>query len=490
VSKGGTGTGTVTSSPGGIDCGSDCSERYPSGTVVTLSATPASDATFAGWSGGGCSGTGACPVTLSSAKNVTATFTLKTYTLKVSKSGTGKGTVTSSPTGITCGSTCAKAFPQGTAVSLTATPYTGSAFAGWGGACSGSGACQVTLTSAQSVTASFVPLTLRINDASLTEGHSGTQDLVFTLSLSGVSAGTVKVDYATANGSATAGSDYTLTKGTLSFAPGVTQQTLSVPVLGDTTLEPNETLSVNLSRPSGASLADKQGLGLIRNDDGPALSIADASRTEGDSGSQDLTFTVTLSAASAAVVTVNYATQDLTAIAGSDYVATSGTLTFPANSTSQTVTVALRGDTDAEANEGFSVLLFRPSNNAYLADSQGLGLIVNDDSPTLSIADAAGSEGDSGSQPLTFTVTLSAPSANTVTVNYATQDLTATAGSDYVTTSGTLSFAPGVTTQTFEVTLRGDTALEPDETLAVRLSRPNYATLADDLGVGTIVNDD
>ena len=490
VSIDGDGVGTVLSDPPGIDCGSDCEEKYSSGTLVTLSATPAADATFAGWSGGGCSGTGTCQVTLTSAKSVTATFTLKTHTLKVTKSGTGKGTVTSSPAGISCGSVCAKAFPQGTLVSLSATPYTGSAFAGWSGACTGTGACQVTLDSAQSVAASFVPLTLRISDASLSEGHSGTQDLTFTLSLSGVSAGTVKVDYATANGSASAGSDYTTTKGSLSFAPGVTQQTLRVPVLGDTTLEANETLYVNLSRPSGASLADKQGLGLILNDDGPALSIADASLTEGHSGSQVLTFTLTLSAPSATEVKVIYATQDLTATAGSDYVATNGTLTFPPNTTSQTLAVAILGDTAAEPNEGFTLNLSRPSSNAYLADSQGLGLILNDDSPRLSINDVSRTEGDSGSQTLAFTVSLSAPSASVVTVRYATQDLTATAGSDYDAASGALSFDPGVTSQVINLNLHGDTVPEVDETFTLKLTRPANATLADDLGVGTIVNDD
>ena len=490
VGKAGTGTGTVTSSPAGIDCGSDCDEKYSSGTLVTLSATPAADATFAGWSGGGCSGTGTCQVTLTSAKSVTATFTLKTQTLKVTKSGTGKGTVTSSPAGISCGNTCAKAFPQGTQVNLSATPYTGSAFAGWSGACTGTGACQVTLGSAQSVAARFVPLTLRISDASLSEGHSGTQDLTFTVSLSGVSAGTVKVDYATANGTASAGSDFTTTKGTLSFTPGVTQQTLRVPVKGDTTLEANETLYVNLSRPSGASLADKQGLGLIRNDDGPALSIADASLSEGQSGTQVMTFTVTLSAPSATAVSVDYATQDRTATVDSDYLEANDTLTIPAGATSGTISVVIRGDTLAEANELFTLVLTRPSTNAYIADGEALGTLINDDSPALSISDASLTEGHSGTQMMTFTVTLNAPSASPVYVDYSTDDDTAAMDSDYLEATDTLSFPPGVTSQTLDVPVLGDTLPELNETFVVRLSRPVNATLADDQGLGTIVNDD
>jgi len=158
VSKSGTGSGTVTSSPAGINCGSDCSESYDQdqGTSVTLTATPATGSTFGGWSGA-CSGTGACTVTMNAAKSVTATFNLQPAgnTLTVSKTGTGSGTVKSSPTGINCGSDCSEAYNQGTSVTLTATPTTGSTFGGWSGACSGTGACTVTVDGAVTVTAEF-----------------------------------------------------------------------------------------------------------------------------------------------------------------------------------------------------------------------------------------------------------------------------------------------------------------------------------------------
>jgi len=158
VSKSGTGTGTVTSSDESIDCGATCSAIYSSVTSVTLTATPASGSTFAGWSGGGCSGTGTCTVTMSSGQTVTATFNVITYTLTVSTSGTGTGTVTSSPGGITCGSTCSATYKNGTSVTLTATAASGSIFGGWsGGGCAGTGTCTVVMSSSQSVTASFVP---------------------------------------------------------------------------------------------------------------------------------------------------------------------------------------------------------------------------------------------------------------------------------------------------------------------------------------------
>jgi subtilisin family serine protease len=155
VDKAGTGTGTVTSSPAGIDCGSTCSASFDAGTSVTLTATAAAGSRFAGWSGGGCSGTGTCQVTLNAATTVTATFTLQ-HTLSVTKDGTGTGSVTSSPAGIDCGSTCAAPFDSGTSVTLTATADSGSDFTGWsGGGCSGTGTCTVTLNADTTVTATF-----------------------------------------------------------------------------------------------------------------------------------------------------------------------------------------------------------------------------------------------------------------------------------------------------------------------------------------------
>ena len=156
VTKGGTGGGTVTSSPAGIDCGPTCSAPYTGGTAVTLTAAPASDSGFTGWSGAGCSGTGACTVTMSAATTVTATFDRQRFLLTVAKSGTGTGTVTSSPAGIDCGATCSASYDSGTVVTLTASPAGGATFTGWsGGGCSGTGACNVAVTAATTVTATF-----------------------------------------------------------------------------------------------------------------------------------------------------------------------------------------------------------------------------------------------------------------------------------------------------------------------------------------------
>jgi len=155
VTKAGTGTGSVTSTPIGINCGVDCTENYNENTVVTLTATPTSNSDFNGWSGAGCSGTGTCVVTMDAAKSVTATFNLKTYLLSVALGGSGTGSVTSAPAGISCASDCSETYNHGTVVSLTATADLGSTFAGWSGACTGTGSCSVTMDAAKSVTATF-----------------------------------------------------------------------------------------------------------------------------------------------------------------------------------------------------------------------------------------------------------------------------------------------------------------------------------------------
>ena len=167
VAKNGTGTGTVASTPAGIDCGGDCNERFPGGTTVTLTATPIAGSLFTGWSGGGCSGTGSCVV--STTATVTATFNLPAptpFTVTINKNGTGTGTVTSAPAGITCGGVCAGTYPGGARVTLTATTDAGSVFTGWnGGGCAGAGLCVVSTTATVTATFSVIPppITVTVN---------------------------------------------------------------------------------------------------------------------------------------------------------------------------------------------------------------------------------------------------------------------------------------------------------------------------------------
>lgn len=153
VSKEGTGAGQVVSTPRGINCGQTCNAFFAAGSVVSLTATPAMGSLFTGWSGA-CAGAGACMLTLDAAKSVTATFEAA-YELTVMKAGPGKGTVKSMPAGIDCGNACTAPLASGTLVTLTATPDMGWVFAGWSGACTGTGACMLTMDGAKMVTATF-----------------------------------------------------------------------------------------------------------------------------------------------------------------------------------------------------------------------------------------------------------------------------------------------------------------------------------------------
>jgi PKD repeat protein len=340
----------------------------------------------------------------------------------------------------------------------------------------------------------FVPQ-VNIGDGSVVEGNpgGGTPSINFAVTLSAPTTVPVSVAYATADGTATAGSDYDAASGTVTFAPGETSKTITVSVRPDTMYEPDETFNVNLSSPNGVTIADGQGVGTILNDDSPpTITAASSSVTEGNSGTTTMTFTVTLSSASYQPVSVQYATQDDTAVAGSDYSAATGTVTVAPGQTQATFTVNVLGDTTYEPDEQFLVNLSSPTNGS-LGTTQVAGTILNDDGiPAISVDSPSVLEGDSGTTSLVFTVSLSNASTDTITVAYATADGTATAGSDYTATSGTLTFAPGETSKAVTVAVSGDTDLEPDETLTLTLSNPVNATLGTGTGTGTgtILNDD
>ncbi|WP_319428522.1 Calx-beta domain-containing protein [Mycobacterium sp. RTGN5] len=444
--------------------------------------------------------------------------------------------------------------------------------------------------------------TLSVADTTVAEGNSGTTNATFTVTLSKPSTTPVTVNYSTSNGTATA-SDFTATTGTLTFAAGVTTQTITAKVTGDTTVEPNETFTVSLASPAGATLSRATATATITNDDVvtvPSVSIADTSVAEGNSGSSNATFTVTLSQASTTPVTVNYSTSSGTATAPGDFTAATGTLTFAAGVTSQTITVKVTGDTTVESSETFTVSLASPAG-ATISRTTATATITNDDvatpvpgnnsvtyavvddwgsghtanmtvtagqalkswtvefdsaaqitgiwnaqiashvgthyvitnmayngavaagqsmtfgyqatpgaaastptnlkvngvavstpptTPSLSIADTTVAEGNSGTSNATFTVTLSKPSTTPVTVNYSTSSGTATAGNDFTATTGTLTFAAGATSQTITVKVTGDTAIEPNETFTVALVSPAGATITRATATATITNDD
>ncbi|MBK7030042.1 MAG: tandem-95 repeat protein [Bacteroidales bacterium] len=347
--------------------------------------------------------------------------------------------------------------------------------------------------------------TVSINSVSNNEGNAGTTNYTFTVSLSQASDATVTVDYATANGTATvADLDYVAKTGTLTFAAGETSKTITVVVNGDIKIENDETFTVALSnlvvnsRP--ITLGASTGTGTIVNDDNASISIGDVSLTEGNTGTKNFTFTVTLTDAVSGTVTVDYATANGTAtLVDGDYIATSGTVVFSAGQTSKTIIVPVNGDTKVEADETFTVELSNLANGGYdviLGTSTGNGTILNDDAATISINDVTANEGNSGTTSFTFTVSMSNASDDVVTVDYATSNGTATsADPDYTAiTATTLTFAAGETSKTITVSVNGDTKVEADETFTVTLSNldnnGNDVTVSDATGTGTITNDD
>ncbi len=227
----------------------------------------------------------------------------------------------------------------------------------------------------------------------------------------------------------------------------------------------------------------------------PTRFIDDVQVTEGTGGTVDAVFMVTLvvpgSAAVEGQVTVQFQTRDGSALAqDGDYQPASGQLTFPPGGGVLPVPVTVVGDAEVEPDENFFVDLFDPVG-AVISDGEGEATILDDDQTALSIGDATVVEGDAGTTPATFTVTLSAPSATPVSVEFQTRDGSATAADgDYQPAMGQVVFAPGQLVATLEVQVNGDTTVEPDEDYFVDLFNPVGATIDDGQGEGTIQNDD
>jgi hypothetical protein len=229
-----------------------------------------------------------------------------------------------------------------------------------------------------------LPPTVSVTDATVTEGDASPVPAVFTVSLSAPSGQTVTVQHGTADGTATAGADYAAGSGTLTFPPGTVTQPVSVPVLGDLLDEDDETFTLDLSNPTGATIGDGQGVGTVTdNDPLPFLLAGDCAAEEGDAGSTPCALPIQLWPMSGRTVAVAYSTADGTATAGSDYTPASGILTFAPGTTQQIASVGVLGDTVMEADESFTLVLSAPVN-AEIGSNPGSALIVDDDGPSLS----------------------------------------------------------------------------------------------------------
>lgn len=333
--------------------------------------------------------------------------------------------------------------------------------------------------------------TISVSPASVVE--DGAPNLVYTVILNQANpAAATTVNY-TIGGTAANGTDYATIASPLVIAAGNTTGTITVNPTADATIEADETVTLTLAAGAGYTVGvPNAATGTILNDDLPNLVINDVTANEGNAGITNFTFTVSLSApAGPGGVTFDIGTANGSATAGVDYVASSLTgQTIPTGSSTYTFTVLVNGDLLDETDETFFVNVTNVVN-AVVVDGQGVGTINNDDpDPALSINDVTVVEGNAGTVNAVFTVTLSAASGLPVGVSYATADGTATQPADYTSTSGTLTFTPGQTTQTITVPVIGETVPEANETFFVNLSGATNATISDNQGLGTITNDD
>jgi hypothetical protein len=334
--------------------------------------------------------------------------------------------------------------------------------------------------------------TLAVTDTRLVETPGGIAAR-FSVTLADGSAG-ASVVVATANGTAVGPGDFVpVGPTTLTFAAGEVRKDVTVTVNDDALDEAGEAFFLDLSAPVGAVVRDGRGRALVSDDDAtPSLRIDDATVTEGSTGTTAARFRVRLSAPSGRPVTVSYATANGTALAPADYSpAGPATVTFEPGQTVRTIQVPVVGDRRDEPAETFVVELSDPVGTV-LADDRAIGTIKDDDlPPTMSVNDVTVTEGDTGTVTATFTVSLSARSGRTITVQYATANSTATAPADYTALNPTtLTLPAGQLTATVRVAVRGDLVDEADEDFFLRLTAPTHATLADAEGVGRITDDD
>jgi hypothetical protein len=337
--------------------------------------------------------------------------------------------------------------------------------------------------------------TISINNVSVGEG-GGTA--VFTVTQSGLSVFETTFNYATNDGTAVAPGDYATASGSGSIPAGSTTTTISVPINEDNIYENDQTFTVTLSNPANATLGANPGTGTIQdNDTPPTLAISDVTLSEGNTGTTSFIFTVTRTGPTEAPASVNFQTHDGTAtIADNDYQNGSGTLNFSATDSSKQITVLVNGDSAVEPDETFTVKL-SGATGSTISDDEGVGTIVNDDT-SISIGVSPSSVGEDGGQELTYTFTRSPQTTGSVTINFSVGG-TATFGSDYgqtgatsfSTSSGTVVIPDGQTSATITILPTVDSAVEPDETVILKVTAGSaYTVGTPDEATGTITNDD
>jgi hypothetical protein len=315
--------------------------------------------------------------------------------------------------------------------------------------------------------------TLQLNLTALKVNETGGSATATVMRSAGAADG-VSVDYATSNGSATAGSDYTTISGTLDFAAGELSKSVVVPILDDGNGEGNETLDLTLSAPTGGAVLGPRGkMTITITDDesaaGGTLQLGMAAyKTTETAGS--LLVSVLRTGGATSPVSVNYAAIDGTALVGSDFTATSGTLNFGVNERTKTFPIPILNDTNAEGTESFQIALSNPTGGAILGPRTTAPVSIGDNEGALQFSLAKYTAGEMGKATIVVSRTVASPA--TVGVSYTATAGSAGAGSDFTAVSGTLSFGPGVVSRNFTVPILADTRDEGNETVNLTLSSP------------------
>jgi hypothetical protein len=320
-----------------------------------------------------------------------------------------------------------------------------------------------------------------------------TKKVTIAVVRTGGNTGTVTVDYTTSGGTASEGTDYVKSSGTLTFEGGDTSKTFDIQIKDDSSAEGNETATITLSNPGGgASLGTPSTASLLITDDENGSSSSNSSRSSSSSSTGptiglsataysvdedmgSLTVTVTRGGSSSSAATVSYATSNGTGKSGSEYSATSGTLSFAANETSKTFTIGIMDDSAGDGSKTFNVTLSSPTGAALSSNLSTAVVTINDDetvafgSGSFKFSKSSYSVTESSGQAV-LTVQRTGGSTMQATVSYSTTGLTANSGSDFIATSGTLTFAPGEAAKVIVVPIVKDDIADTGETFSVDLT--------------------
>jgi hypothetical protein len=479
----GTGNGRIDIQPPGTE--------HNEGTPITLTAIPEANSFFTGWSED-CSGINhTFPLTMTMDKKCTANFS-RFHNLTVNLNG--NGTITVDPQGTNCGTNC-NTYHEGTIVTLTAIPTIDSNFNRWEGNCTGESAqTQVVMDGIRNCTAYFEllpPPSVQLS-MPLYLVDKVTNETVVLVTRAASSLGTISVDYQTQDGTALAGKDYTAVNGTLQWNNGdMTPKAIKIPLLENSFFGTGKNLTINLFNLTGGAVLGSNSTATIQILDKLAATDPDlvsstlqllANRYAVTEAEGIINVTVERVGDNRRAITVDYATQDETAIASQDYTATQGTLQWDiGDSQAKTVTIPLVVDPNPEVNEIFHLSLSNPTNLAQLGIPTSAQITILDSlgDPTTTLSPGLLQFTtpryqvlEDGKQAI-LTVSRVQGNHGAISVDYKTQDETATANQDYTAVQASLNWANGETTdKNILIPIRTDVLPEGDETFSVHLANP------------------